>query len=82
MEMRGQVTRKWVDTFVPEHSRTSCDDDNLNNAYGGFTGKYDENTGEKVVRFPRCVRCYLLDSVGCYFQDLEFKVNVEVYLGT
>jgi hypothetical protein len=76
--MNGTVTKELVDLLVPGHDRTSCNDDNLNNSYGGWTGKYDENTGEKVVKIPRCARCYFLDNLGTNFEDLEFGFDVSL----
>jgi hypothetical protein len=74
------VTKEWVDKISPEHGRTSCDDKELNNAYGGWDRTYDTNTGRKNIRVPRCARCYLLDSIGCDTKDLEFEPVVEVWL--
>jgi hypothetical protein len=74
------INREWIDTVCPEHSRTSCDDDNLNNSCGGWTGYYDRKTGKKEINYPRCSRCYLLNNVGMEIDDLEFIPEVVVYL--
>jgi hypothetical protein len=68
-----KLTREAVDIFRPKHGRTSCDDNNLCNGYGGWTGKYDPDTGRKVIRYPRCNRCYLLEHVGEEIETLDFK---------
>jgi hypothetical protein len=74
------ITKDWVDQFCPDHDRTSCSDDNLSNAHGGWTGYYSRKTGKKEIQYPRCSRCYLLDNIGMNTDDLEFKPYVEVYL--
>jgi hypothetical protein len=70
------LTKEIVDALAPEHGRTSCDDGNLANSHGGWNGKYDENTGRKVINYPRCNRCYLLDHLGEDLDKLSFRVNV------
>lgn len=72
----AKITKKLVDIITPEHDRTSCSDENLANSSGGWFGKYDENTGRKVIHFPRCHRCYLLKHIGKENQDLEFKLEL------
>jgi hypothetical protein len=74
------ITREWVDQVCPNHSRTSCNDENLNNAYGGWTGYYDRKTGKKEIIHPRCNRCYLLDNLGGDSRFLQFEPIVEVRL--
>lgn len=74
------VTKEWVDIVCPEHGRTSCSDTDLGNVSGGWNGKFDENTGKKVIQYPRCNRCYLLDHLNEKFDDLAFAVEVEVRL--
>lgn len=73
-----KLTREIIDSIVPEHGRTSCDDSNLANFFGGWTGKYNPDTGKKVIVFPRCVRCYLLDHIGKDMDKLEFRVDVSL----
>ena len=75
-----KITREWVNIVTPEHERTSCSDDNLYNASGGWEGKYNPNTGKKVIYYPRCNRCYLLDNVGLDLEVLDFAVTVHVEL--
>ena len=70
------LTKEIIDVLTPEHGRTSCDDDNISNSFGGWTGKYNEDTGQKVIRYPRCNRCYLLDNIGSDIDSLEFKIEV------
>ena len=72
------LTSALVDTVVPEHGRTSCSDDNLANAYGGWNGKYNPNTGEKIIHFPRCNRCYLLANLGKDLADLPFQLELSL----
>lgn len=44
------VTREIIDALRPDHDRTSCSDQNRQN---GIAGR----------RFPRCLRCALLDEL-------------------
>jgi hypothetical protein len=74
------LTKEWVDETCPQHGRTSCNDDNLNNRYGGWDGTYRTDNGHKNVRIPRCNRCYLLFNLGLNTEDLEFKPVVEIWL--
>lgn len=74
------ITKEWIDIVCPEHSRTSCDDSNLNNSYGGWTGYYDRETGKREINYPRCARCYLLNNIGFEADNLEFVPEVNVYL--
>jgi hypothetical protein len=74
------ITKEWVDQVCPEHSRTSCNNQNLSNAYGGWTGYYDRKTGKKEIQYPRCTRCYLLDHLGVSVDSLEFRPRVTVFL--
>ncbi len=74
--MSTVLTREMVDAIAPEHGRTSCNDQTLGNEYGGWTGKFDRDTGRKEVIHPRCNRCYLLAHIGENLEDLEFRVSV------
>ena len=74
------ITKEWIDQVCPNHGRTSCDDENLNNRFGGWDGTYRTDNGHKDIRNPRCTRCYLLFNEGLNDEDLEFKPVVEVYL--
>lgn len=74
------ITREWVNTVAPKHGRTTCSDDNRINGYGGALSTFDQNTGEREIRYPRCNRCYLLDHIGCDTSDLEFEIEVSVSL--
>lgn len=69
------ITKEWVDAVFPEHGRTSCSDINLANKFGGWSGKYNPDTGQKEIRYPRCNRCYFLDNIGMKMEDLEFKIQ-------
>jgi hypothetical protein len=73
-----KLTREIVDAIAPEHGRTSCNDNDLGNSYGGWSGRYDENTGQKKIIFPICSRCYLLTHVGEDLDKLEFKLEFKV----
>lgn len=75
-----KITRTWVDTVAPEHGRTSCSDAYLYNAPGGWEGKYNPDTGEKEIYYPRCNRCYLLDHLDMDTDALDFAVTVDVRL--
>ena len=64
IEMDAHITRMnaiialgkaGVDAYCPNHSRTSCDDNRLDN--GWRSGVYHARTG------PRCTRCALLELV-------------------
>lgn len=79
-QLTGLITPAVIDLLCPEHGRTSCSDDNICNASGGWSGRFDPDTGKKVWWIPRCSRCYLLDNLGRNFEDLELEVNVNVYL--
>lgn len=68
------INQEFVNKVAPTHGRMSCSDSNHSNAYGGWNGKFDPDTGEKVIRYPRCTRCYLLDHLGCDTNDLEFEI--------
>ena len=74
------LTKEYIDTIAPIHSRTSCNDNSLNNAYGGWNGKYDPNTGKKEIIYPRCSRCYLLNNIGLDTESLNFKIDIWVNL--
>ena len=75
------ITQKMVDSFTPVHDRTSCSDtDTSYNGYGGWDGKYDPNTGAKKIKYPRCMRCYLLNHLNESVSDLEFRILVNVDL--
>jgi hypothetical protein len=74
------IERLWIDEVCPEHGRTSCDDINLSNAYGGWDGTYRTDNGHKNIRVPRCNRCYLLANEGFDTNDIEFKPVVEIWL--
>lgn len=45
-----------VNIIAPEHDRTSCDDNHINNGWASYT----PSTGRTS---PRCVRCALLEIV-------------------
>ena len=75
-----KLTKEYIDIICPEHDRTSCSDDNLSNSYGGWYGDYYMDTGEKVIYYPRCDRCYLLANLDSDVEDLEFKIDVSVNL--
>jgi hypothetical protein len=79
-EDRMILTKKWIDQHAPKHGRTSCDDDHLNNHYGGWDGTYRRENGKKDIRIPGCTRCYLLFNVGMNTEDIEFEPVVEVWL--
>jgi hypothetical protein len=49
--------REFIDFICPEHSRTSCSDDDISN---GFYLEEDRETISKE-RYHRCVRCALLE---------------------
>ena len=74
------LTKEFVDSIAPEHGRTSCSDTNLSNGFGGWEGTYNEKTGEKVIRYPRCIRCYLLCNLGMDTKDLDFEINRTISL--
>ena len=69
------ITREAVDILAPTHSRTSCNDNNLANASGGWTGYYERETGKKEITYPRCNRCYLLDNIGMNTNMLSFRIE-------
>ena len=53
------INKEWVDKVCPEHGRTSCSDEEIYNGFSGWNGKYDVDTGAKIIKYPRC------DSVIC-----------------
>lgn len=72
------LTREVVDVLASEHDRTSCTDEDLANSFGKWSGEYNPKTGEKVIWYPRCTRCYLLDNLGRDTSDLDFKLEVSL----
>jgi len=74
------LTKGVIDRLAPTHLRTSCNDDNLINGFGGWDGKYDVNTGKKDVRYPRCVRCYLLRNIYMDTDGMDFEIITDVRL--
>lgn len=72
----NKITLDYINMVAPEHGKTTCSDGNVANGYGGWYGKYDQITGQKRVRFPRCNRCYLLKNLGSAIDSLEFEVRV------
>lgn len=70
-----QITEEFINAIAPVHGRTSCNDENICNGYGGWTGKYDPNTGKKVIEYPRCIRCYLITHLGYQMDELKFRVE-------
>jgi hypothetical protein len=69
----AEVTREWVDLFVPEHGRTSCNDADTQNGYVS-----EAANGE--ISLPRCTRCYLLNNLLNNMNQLDnrLEINVEV----
>lgn len=51
------TTKEFIDFICPEHSRTSCSDDNIVN---GFYIEEDEETISERY-YHRCARCALLE---------------------
>jgi len=50
------TNKEFIDIICPEHSRTSCSDDNI------FNGFYvDEDSDIIEEHYPRCRRCALLE---------------------
>jgi hypothetical protein len=70
------ITREVVDILASRHGRTSCNDNNLANASGGWTGYYERETGKKEITYPRCNRCYLLDNIGMDTNSLAFNIEI------
>ena len=70
------LTKEAIDILCPKHGRTSCSDDDLANSYGGWSGRYDPDTGKKSIIWPRCTRCYLLNHIGEDVSKLEFRPDV------
>ena len=53
--------KELIDFICPEHSRTSCSDDNISN---GFYTEGDEDWETLTVStkyYPRCTRCAMLE---------------------
>lgn len=67
------LTEEFINIVTPEHSRTSCSDDNLSNAFAG-------SSIDGIIYFPRCYRCFLMDNIGYDTINLEFKVSFSVDL--
>ena len=72
------LTQDMIDIIAPEHGRTSCDDSNLANACGGWSGHYNPGNGTKEVIYPRCTRCYLMDHVGEDHLSLDFQIEISL----
>jgi len=73
------LTKEVVNILAPRHGKTSCSDNNMVNGFGGWTGKYDQDTGKKVISSPYCNRCYLLDHLGSDTDNLEFEIRIFLY---
>lgn len=75
------LTQEAIDIISPHHQRTSCNDDNLNNAYGGWKKSYgyDSKTGKKNISYPGCIRCYLMHNIG--YESLNLEFEIECYIG-
>ena len=65
--MKRQLDMVNIDILVPEHGRTSCSDENLDNQY-----RHPESG------YARCLRCYLLSRLGEveYIEDLPIIITV------
>jgi hypothetical protein len=59
--------REFIDLLWPEHTRTSCSDDDLQNGFRTM-GLIDGETG-KVKADGRCLRCMLLEFERGYCYD-------------
>jgi hypothetical protein len=59
--------REFIDQFWPEHTRTSCSDDDLQNGFWSM-GLIDDGTGE-LKADGRCLRCMLLEFERGYCHD-------------
>lgn len=73
-----KLTQEVIDIIAPNHGRTSCSDERIINGYGGWSGKYDRDTGHKEIRVPRCTRCYLLNNLGEDVESLEFRIETHL----
>jgi hypothetical protein len=73
------LTREIINILTPVHGRTSCSDTKQINGCGGWTGKYNEDTGKKVINYPDCNRCYLLNHEGEDTDNLEFGIQVTLW---
>lgn len=78
-----KLTREWINLVCPEHGRTSCNDQNLQNGF--FTiheGKLQDIVVErKLERPPRCNRCFLLRALEDGYCDPNLTVEVDVRIG-
>ena len=76
------LDRAFVDHFVPEHSRTSCSDDNLENGYYQiWVKKLKDVVVERKFRVaPRCTRCFLLRCLADGYIDPQIEVTVDIQI--
>lgn len=58
------ITKEFINTICPEHSRTSCSDAIYCNAARTNDG------------YTHCIRCYLLNHMGEDFDELPIKFNL------
>ena len=68
--MEKVLTREVVDAFAPEHDRSSCSDETINNS--GYLIS---------TSLPRCVRCELLRAAQEGWNE-EYKTLVTIYLNS
>lgn len=78
-----EITKALVDIICPNHGRTSCDDECLQNRF--YEIKYEKIQGVVVSKnweqFPRCNRCFLLDNIGADTENVDgIKVIPDVSL--
>ena len=54
-----------VDLLYPEHSRTSCDDDNISNGFSFIIDDWNDRTKDLDKKYyARCRRCALLEIIS------------------
>lgn len=70
-ELVEYLTPEMIDRLTPEHTRTSCSDDNLANAYA------PPEHGR-----PRCIRCALIKAAESGYGPKSENVTVTVRIET
>lgn len=75
----SELPREVIDVIAPDHGRTSCDDENLDNGVGSI------RNGRNA---PRCTRCLLLELLTGYaatpeeLAELDAVMAVEIQTRT
>lgn len=74
------ITREFVDMVAPEHGRTSCSDECLNNSDMDIEDVVvlGQVVERRIRHYYRCGRCFMLSLVGCDTKDLTFDIKYDI----